>query len=219
MTGAQIVQALIAALRAAAPEYAVREAFLGDAARRPLAPELTVGLLGETEEGGARSAKIGVWLYRPARCEVVELLPLVQGAAQAAGCAVQVLALGETSFDRTLGCLVCRCTLTVALDGVSFAYINGAAHRIADYTVSMEEKERSYGAVGEEIPPYTVRTRTYTVALSGVQNSMALLVLENFAVSVGGVRYAPCAWKRISGNTLTFTAPYGEAVTQDEKGE
>lgn len=224
MTGSELAAALLEKLRAALPEIEVRAAYSGHVTRKPAKPVLCIGLLHEERADGAGSAKLGVWLYTPPENAPADLFAAVCAALQAIPCTVRSVTRGEAKYDGAVGCVVTPCTIqavtTAAAENRTAVKINGMEFAADGVSVSLETQTKRYGSVGEEKPHTVVNgEKTYRVTLTGFTGGAELLGLESFALETGGVRYAPCAWRRIEPNRLVLEAGGAENITESGENE
>ncbi|MGN0478864.1 MAG: hypothetical protein ACI4GO_05490 [Hominenteromicrobium sp.] len=218
MTGSELAAALLEKLRTMLPETEVHAAFSGSMTRKPEKPVLCIGLLSETRAEDGGSAKLGVWLYTPPSAVPGDLFAAVCAALQEIPCTVRSVTRGETKYDGTAGCLVTPCTIlavTAAAENRTAVAINGVGYWADSVSVSTEMQTKRYGSVGEEKPHTVVNgAKTYRVTLAGFTGGTELLGLESFVTETAGVRYAPCAWKRIEPDRLVLEAGGAENVTE-----
>ena len=143
---------------------------------------------------------------------------------QAIPCTVRSVTRGEAKYDGAVGCVVTPCTIqavtTAAAESRTAVKINGMEFAADGVSVSLETQTKRYGSVGEEKPHTVVNgEKMYRVTLTGFTGGTELLGLESFALETGGVRYAPCAWRRIEPNRLVLEAGGAENITESGENE
>ena len=222
MTGEALAAALREKLGDALPEIEVRAAYAGKMERKPAKPVLCIGLLSEERTDGAGSAKLGVWLYTPPETAPANLFSAVCAALQAIPCTVRSVTRGEPKYDGALGCVVTPCTILAAVSmeekSRTAVKLNGVPYTADIVSVSVETQAKRYGSVGEDVPHTVVSgAKLYRVALVGLDGGEDVLGLENFTLEAAGVRYAPCAWRKIERDRLVLEAGGAETIT--ESGE
>lgn len=225
MTGKALIEALRPALAERMPGCDVREALLGRASRRPETPAVVLAVLEETRKPGfaVPDVKLGATLYAAPGAETADLFPELCAALEAVGAPVVRVTREKPQYDSALGCTVSPCVARTGAETGSegeteTVEVSGKTVEVSGVKVTLDEKRREYGEVGESAP-HTVRfARSYTMRLTGVRDAGAFRFGETYEVEFGGMRYADCTLKEMGGGSVVLAAGHAARAEEESDG-
>lgn len=210
MRAHEVLEALLAGFREAAPQAEVREAYGFKPASRLLTRPVVAGqIVKESAAGDGWEAKLSFTLYLPqgqGADQAEELLDLLAERAKALYPELASVERGAASVDKTLG--VAAVTLTVSFQAGGgntgaknfLVLLNGEEHRVSGWKLSAAESEKELVAVGEEEAFFHSGRRVYSIELQGL-DAQAQSLTDGFTAQLGGRTevYQHCRWKSMSG--------------------